>query len=155
MFFHFRKTCMYVTMWSSEYENKAGKNKSVNEYSKCSLVLDLRNKNKNNMAKGGPVIFFFSKMLALAWMEMTGKCWYLQRNQLINNLASVFPAEPGKAKLDWKIHWQGFNYDFNNEAWTNLSLPVHQLPPHAVFPSLMEGPWKSSLIADERTYWSV
>lgn len=85
---------------------------------------------------------------------MIGKSWYWQRNQLINNLASVFPAEPGKAKLGWKIHWQGFNYDFNNEAWTNPSLPVHQLPPHAVFPGLMEGAlgrqsdsrWESILI---------
>ena len=98
--------------------------------------------------------FFFSKMLVVAWMKMIGKCWYWQRNQLVNNLASVFPAEPGKAKLGWKIHWQGFNYDFNNEAWTNLLVPVRQLAPHAVFPGLMEGPWESSLTAGERACWS-
>lgn len=51
------------------------------------------------------MVFFFSKTLVVAWMKMIGKCWYWQRNKLINNLASVFPAEPGKA--NWVEKYTG------------------------------------------------
>lgn len=97
----------------------------------------------------------FSKMLVVAWAQTIEKCRYWQRNHVVSIVASVFPAEPEKAKLGWKIYWQGFNYTFDDEAWTNLSLPVRQLSPHAVFPGLMEGPWESSLIAADGAYWWV
>lgn len=80
-------------------------------------------------------MFLSSTMVAVSGMKMLGKCWYWQRNQLINNSASDYPSWAWENKTGLKkAHWQGFNYDFNNEARINLSLPVHQLPPSCCFP---------------------
>lgn len=87
-------------------------------------------------------------MLAVAWLKKVGKCGYWQRNQVIGIVASVFPAEPGKEKLGWKILWQGFNYNCNVEACSDLLLPAQWLPASAALPGWLRA-LGCSVMADD------
>lgn len=101
--FHFRKTSMYVTMWSSEHENKAGKNKSVNEYSKCSLVLDLRNKNKNKKhGKGRACDIFFLQNVSCSLDENDWEMLILTKKPTHKQFSFSFPGWAWESKTGLK-----------------------------------------------------
>lgn len=101
--FHFRKTCMYVTMWSSEYENKAGKNKSVNEYSKCSLVLDLRNKNKNKKTwQREGLWYFFLQNVSCSLDENDWEMPILTKKPTHKQFSFSFPSWAWESKTGLK-----------------------------------------------------